>query len=349
MLHYTLTHLKIQEKGERKLDNPYLRTLEPAWKNLDYVSINEEKLQVLIVRMRELKEQGGLKAPTWDNPYSHPPASCRPSLAIDYVCWVNAVNFAFTNFEPPYTKFTIEYPKGTFQVGSFALGASFMRAYDILPVFDAKFMSRVSLKDVERIFQPSDSLHKIPIIRERWRIFREVGKILLDKYNGSWMNLFIQSGFQAFAGGKGIVEQLVDNFPSFQDTRQYKGRLLKFHKRAQLLAMMYHSRAASSGNIPKLWDIQDIGPIADYELPRALRFLGILEYAPAMEEAIQRHQIQRVYNDCRWETENRLAMSYVMKRICDEVGVNMDRADFYVWRLGRACPNPHMLVLTTDY
>lgn len=337
------------------MNNPYLRTLRPVWRNLDYVSINEEKLWELIIQMREKEERGELKAPTWDHPYSHPPSNCPPALVIDYICWVNTVNFAFTNFESPYNKFTIEYPEGTFQVGSSALGASFMRACneEILPIFDTEFMSRISFKDVERIFQPVDSAHQIPMLQERQRILRQVGRILLERYNGSWINLFtysmfIYSGFRAFnAGGRGIVEQLVNNFPSFSDVRKYKGRLLKFHKRAQLLAMMYHSRAVNSGNMPGLQDVKDIGPIADYELPRALRFLGVLEYAPEMEMAIQKHEIIKAGHP--WEIENRLAMSYVMKKICEGVGVAMDKADFYIWRLGRACPNPHMLVLTTDY
>ncbi len=184
--------------------------------------------------------------------------------------------------------------------------------------------------------------------RERWKIFHEIGKVLLKKYNGSWAKLFIESSWRAFNNGNGIVEQLVANFPSFRDERFYKGHHLKFNKRAQLLVMMYHGRAVNSqGRMPLIKDIEDIGPIADYDVPKALHFLGVLEYAPKFEAAIQNHKVFQSGDP--EEVESRLAMSYVMKRICDEVGVNMAQADFYIWHMGRSSNAPHILVPTTDY
>lgn len=327
------------------MNNPYVKTLEPVWQKLDHVFVNEEKLQKLIEKMK--KEE--LKIPAWAVPNVHPPIDCSPNEWINFICWINTVNSAFTNFEYPFKKFTIEYPEGTFWNGAFAMAASFIRAHsEGFEVFDAEQMMNIFQGEVEHIFRPIDEEHRIPMIKRRFEIFQEVGRVLLEKYDGRWINLFIDAGFRAFNSGRGVVEQLVANFPSFQDERRYKGHRLKFHKRAQLLVMMYHGRAMNSdGRLPLINDIEDIGPIADYDVPKALHFLGVLEYTPEMEHAIQGHEVIQP-GDPR-EVENRLAMSYAMKRICDEVGVNMAQADFYIWHMGRESKALHILVPTTDY
>lgn len=327
------------------MNNPYVKTLEPVWNNLVFVSVNETKLEELIENMKKEK----LEIPTWAVENVHPPINCRPVLWINFICWINTVNFAFTNFEPPYNKFTIEYPEGTFWKGSFAMAASFMRAYNEgIPVFDAQYMANISLKEVRYIFRPINDEYQIPLIGKRQKIFREIGKVLLEKYNGSWFNLFLDGSWRAFNAGHGIVEQLAANFPSFRDEKFYKGYRLLFQKRAQLLAMMYHGRAVNSeGRMPLIKDIEDIGPIADYTIPKALKFFGALEYTSELERAIQNHEIIQP-GDPR-EVENRLAMSYAMKRICDELGVNMAQADSYIWHKGKESSELHILVPTTDY
>lgn len=338
------------------MNNPYAKTLEPVWQNLDYVFVNEEKLQELIKKIKKEK----LKTPAWAIPNVHPPIDCKLAPWIDYVCWVSTVNFAFTNFASPYNKFTVEYPKGTFWSGSFALGASFMRAYNERSLIlnpkddlatryiDPEKMSKISLKEVKSLFQAIDSAHQIPLVKERQKIFQEVGEVLLKKYNGSWLNLFLNSGFRAFNNGQGIVERLIADFPSFRDERIYKGYVLKFHKRAQLLVMIYHGRAVNSGGrFPEIRDIENIGPIADYTIPKVLRSLEVIRYAPSMEKAIRNHRI--FYPGHPMEVENRLATSYVMKRISDQTGLTMEKIDFYIWSQGQKLSQPHILVKTHNY
>lgn len=331
------------------MDNPYVKTLEPVWQNLNAVKVNEEKLQELIENMR-IEE---LQVQDWAVPNVQPPIDCNLASWIDFVCWTNTVNFAFTDFDSPWNKFTIEYPMGTIWVGTYALEASFMRAAEEgILVFDSKHMAKISMDEVRYIFRPIDESHQIPLIKDRWRIFRETGAILSDIYDGSWLTLFLDAEFCAFSNmpgtRQGIVEQIVVNFPSFKDTRYYKKHSLDFYKRAQLLVIMYHGRALSSaGKFPLIKDIKDIGPIADYEVPKALKFLGVLEYAPEMEKAILNREV--VYKGFSWEVENRLAMSYVMERICDELQINMAQVDYHIWKMGKEGKDPHILVPTTDY
>ncbi|MBI2041647.1 MAG: hypothetical protein HYT20_01325 [Candidatus Nealsonbacteria bacterium] len=331
------------------MNNPYVRTLGPVWENTKNVTINEKMLQKLIRDMKQKKENGELIIPAWDTPNAQPPIGCSLTEWLNYVCTANTINFAFSNFNYPCEKFSIEYPKGVFWKGAFAMGASLMRAREEnIPIFDAWYLSEISIEDVGRIFRSIDEDHQIPMFRQRWEIFREIGKILASEYDGSWLDLFEKANWLAFNNGKGIVEQLVANFPSFRDTRVYGGRLLEFHKRAQLLVMEYYGRAFNSkGAFPIIGDIEDIGPIADYEVPKALEYLSVLEYSPNMKAAIQSHFV--FSPDDAIEVENRLAMSCVMKKICDEVGIGMPQADYYIWEIGRKAKSPHILVPTINY
>lgn len=68
----------------------------------------------------------------------------------------------------------------------------------------------------------------------RIAILREVGFVLLEKFQGKWINLFEEANWRVFNNGKGIVEILAKNFPSFRDEslHQESGAMLKFYKRA---------------------------------------------------------------------------------------------------------------------
>ncbi|MBI2626613.1 MAG: hypothetical protein HYW69_03410 [Candidatus Nealsonbacteria bacterium] len=336
------------------MNNPYVKTLEPVWRDTKDVRVNEEKLQELIKDMRQKKEKGELIIPAWAVPNIHPPIDCGLKEWVDYVCWINTVNFAFTNFEPPYNKFAIEYPKGNFLSGSAAMAASFMRAKkEGIPIFEAETMNTITWSEINYIFRPVDEEHKMPMLQKRWEIIREAADDLLGMYDGQWLNLFRWSNWRAFDYGKGfnyqgIIKKLVTNFFSFGDTREYGGQTLEFHKRAQLLVMMYHGRAANSGGrFPLIKDINDIGPIADYDVPKALHFLGVLGYSSRLESAIENHSVIVVGHP--WETENRLGQCYVMWRICEELSINMAQADYYIWEMGRKSKSPHILVPTTSY
>lgn len=324
--------------------NRYTRTLENVWSKTSHVRVNHEKLRQLIEKVKG-KE---LPIPAWDFYPVQPKANCGLEEWVNFVCWVNTVNFAFTNFEPPFAKFTVEYPAWINWSGAFAMQACFMRALkEGEPIFDADYMKDISLVDAAHLFRAIDEDHQIPMLAERQMIFHQVAEILLKRYEGNWLNLFHLAGWRAF-GGFGVVDQLTAAFFSFQDLRRYKKHGLMFQKRAQLLAMMYQGRAVNSeGRFPLLKDADDIGPIADYEVPKALKFLGVLEYSPLLEEIIREHYVFLAGHP--YEVENRLAMSYAMAGLCEGAGINMAQADFHIWNLGRQSQEPHILVLTTDY
>jgi len=329
------------------VDNPYTETLKPLWENKArvHVFVDENKLEELAEKLK--KEN--LIVPPWDAPNVQPPLDCALEEWINYVCWINTLNFAFTNFEPPYEKFTIEYPGGEFKKGAFALGASYMRALrEGFPFHDASAMSKISWEEVNYIFRPIDNEHKMPMLLKRWRIVREVADELLEGHDGRWIDLFHRGNWRAFNDNDGIVERLENGFLSFGDFRRHDKQLLCFHKRAQLLVMMHQDRALNSnGRFPQIKDAENLGPPCDYDLPRALESLGVLHYSDILKEKIKNHII--LPENSREEIEIRVATWYAMEKLCEILDIWIGPVDFKIWSLGRELKEPHHLTPTIAY
>lgn len=332
--------------------NPFYGSLEIIWKNPKYVHINEAKLWEAILRIT--KED--LKIPNWRMPVYYPEDD---ENFVQFIGIQNSINFAFTDFETK-RKFKIEYKDAEWR-GAMGMVGSLMRAIeDGFPVFDAKFLSKISEKKMEYIFRSIPD-YPIPMLGDRTKIFQEVGKVLLKKYDGSFWNIFKDAGFKAF-GPYGIVNQLRTNFSSFNDVGPYNIYLmdgtyaLHFHKRSQLLVMIYQGRALDSGRkLPLIGDIDDLGAIADYEVPKVLEHLGILKYNKVLKEKILRQDI--IEQDSLEEQEIRAMTVLAMKRLLEEINklrkdkINMCHLDYRIWKMGTdgVDLSPHHLTPTIFY
>lgn len=151
------------------------------------------------------------------------------------------------------------------------------------------------------------------------------------------------------------MERLIKDFPSFCDVSVFRPTrsVLEFHKRAQLLVMIYQGRALSSKTLERMKDACDLGPPADYEIPRSLESLGILRYKPSLKEKIQKGQI--ILKDSRQEQEIRAQTVCAVIKLVDEVNkikkhkVNVLHIDYKLWSMARSFNNPHHLTPTIAY
>ena len=326
--------------------NPFYKSLEVIWERPKYVWLNEKRLKEVA---REMARED-LKIPNWRAPVFYPKddENFVQLLGIE-----NSINFAFTDFEAK-KKFKIEF-KGQEWTGSFAMAGSLLRAIEEgIPILDAEYLKNIRFRDMLYIFRSVPG-YKMPMLKERTEIFREIGRMLLERYDGSFWNLFEDAGFMAF-GPYGIVNQLRHSFPSFNDVSE----CLHFHKRSQLMVMVYQGRALDShGELPLIGDIDDLGAIADYEVPKVLEYLGILEYAPSLKKKILNQEI--IEKDSREEQEIRAITILAMKRLMEEMNelrqklekekINMCHLDFRIWKMGKDATNlpPHHLTRTIFY
>lgn len=332
--------------------NPFYPSLKVIWDNPKFVFVNEEQLKKV---SKEIAKED-LKIPNWRAPVFYPEDD---ENLIQLFGIENSINFAFTDFKTK-KKFKIEF-KGQEWTGSFAMAGSLMRAIEEgIPILAARYLKDIDLNSMKHIFREIPG-YPMPMLEARTEIFREIGMILLKKYKGSFWNLFRSAGFKAFGRHEnGIVHQLRQDFPSFNDISGYRNGYLHFHKRSQLLVMIYQGRALdSNGKLPLIKDIDDLGAIADYEVPKVLEYLGILEYAPSLKQKILNQEI--IEKNSREEQKIRAMTVLAMKNLLEKINqlrrksrrekINMCHLDYRIWKMGKDASNlpPHHLTPTIFY
>ena len=186
----------------------------------------------------------------------------------------DSVNFCFWA-EKGKEKWKIEWPKGKIVSGGwYGLIASFERAIaEKIPILDPDFLTQLTVSDVKKIFRSASS-SEVPLIEKRLENLVEVGKVLINKFNGSFINLVEEARFNAV----GIIKLVYDNFSSFRDVAQLSGNKVYFLKRAQLLAndLSYIAKREKRFNIKGL---EKLTAFADYKIPQILRHFGVISYS----------------------------------------------------------------------
>lgn len=266
---------------------------------------------------------------------------------IDYFFLGNTINFAYTDFDTG-EKFETIYKDKKWQ-GAFGMWACLKRAVENkIDLLDARFLELLDRKSMRQIFTGNI---EIPMVDERLAIWHETAKILKEKYRGSFYNLAKKSRFYCFDNGKGIVERLAADFPSFNDVSCFKGNEIKFYKRAQLAVAMAYERLRQTNLFP-VKDINELTVFADYCLPVSLNELGILRYDKNLEEKIANRKL--IKKDSREELEIRAATIWTTHYLQHEVEtldkkVNSLEIDYFLWSKGKDSKKKHHLCKTIAY
>ncbi len=326
--------------------NPFISSHKPVWENAKLVELDEEKLEKAIEGIK--KED--LPTPDWHFPFF--PGDEDRGLFIDLLGLDMAICFATTDFETK-QRWAVNYKNepGKPWRGTMANAACLARALDEgKPILDSRFLQKIDLPEMFEIFRTE--LYPLPMLKERTQIFREIGEVLERKYDGHFYNLFEMAGWRAFDSGNGIVERLIRDFPSFYDASPYqtpsgKWTAVYFFKRAQLFPMVYHGRALSTSDWPRIKDIKDVGPICDYVFPGVFEACGILKYAPILKERIKKGEI--IPRHSLAEIELRSFGERVVYELARQSGKSILQIDHKVWLFGRDMPSMIFLVPTTDY
>lgn len=257
---------------------------------------------------------------------------------IEFLGIVNSINFCFTDFRTG-KKFDVEYPKGSGKIwnGSFGMAACFKRALDDgLPILDPHFLAELTENRAKCIFRHLTT--PIPMLKERVSNLRNVGKAI-ERRNMNFQKNFEVCKYKFLD----IVETIVNLFASYEDVSQYRGRCIKFYKRAQLFPMVYHGRAISSDGVLKpIADPENFGPIADYEVPKVLRGCGVLRYSKKLAAKIDNGEI--IPKDSPEEIEIRAQTIIAMSRLLENINclkrgwqlkeITMAELDYAIWSMG---------------
>ncbi len=243
------------------------------------VWIDKERLDLLAQQWLHHDKEVSTPDPTWYEQYHFHDGTER---TVNWILVLDALNFCFWA-ERGQPRWSIEYQEETLN-GYLAEAAALKRAVEEgIPVWEATYLSTISSEALAHIFRGQQT---IPLFEQRLHNLREVGRVLLEQYDGQFTHAIEQAGGSAVQ----LTLLLAKNFPSFNDVVIYRDHLVRFFKRAQICVADIHG---SFGN--KSWgafsDLDQLTAFADYKVPQVLRHFGVLEYDPTLAERIDNQQL----------------------------------------------------------
>ncbi|MEK6840452.1 MAG: queuosine salvage family protein [Nanoarchaeota archaeon] len=193
--------------------------------------------------------------------------SLSDNKKLHFLLIFNAISFSY--WSNP--KWSVEYNGKIFDRGSWSLVVALGRAIDEeIPILNPNYLSNISDKDLRHILRGNTT---IPLFEERLKILREIGIVLVKRFDGDFSNLVKLAKKDAIK----LVKLIVSNFSNFNDISEYGGKKIFFYKRAQALVEGIYSLFKGKG-FGNLKNISKLTACADYKIPQILRKLGILVY-----------------------------------------------------------------------
>ncbi|KAJ2756066.1 hypothetical protein GGI19_001127 [Coemansia pectinata] len=273
--------------------------------------------------------------------------SVANSQAIEWIFLVDALNFSFWS-DQPHCQYSVTLDGKTYQ-GYWTLCAAVNRALAAgVPVTDAAYYAKASDEELAHVFRGDEGVESMPLLGERIKVLREVGRVLVDKYQGRFTNLLACCEGSA----QRLVHLVVSEFACFRDEHQFHGHAVAMYKRAQILVADIWACFEGKG-LGRFVDIDSITMFADYRVPQALCHFGALEYSPRLLEFLRESEkVVREVGELNaqqcpptpgllppghpWEIEirgNSIWAVECIKRCIEESGtpVNAILLDFYLW------------------
>ncbi|MDE1924686.1 MAG: queuosine salvage family protein [Patescibacteria group bacterium] len=302
-----------------------------------HVKINQDK----VIEFCAAFQHGNLSHWLNGSPiaYSH----LADSEKLNFLLVFNSTSFCYWG-DP---KWTIEY-KGQQYDGSWGMIAAIMRAIDEgMPILDAKYRSQMSKENYQRMTRGNV---EIPLLEERWKITTGLASTLVNKFEADFANIVRAAN----KDGLQLLNLIIENFPSFNDTSEYDDKTIYFYKRAQLLVEDVYQTFGGEG-YGELNNLEGFTACADYKLPQSLRRLGILSYDAGLADKVD--SLAQIPHGSAEEVEIRANTIWAVEAIKNElaksgkiassVGIND-----HLWLMGqtkRPDDKPYHRTLTTAY
>lgn len=269
---------------------------------------------------------------------------------VNWMLLLDALNFCFWG-EKDQPRWQIEY-QGELLNGYWAEAAALRRAVEEQrPVWDARYLSNIDRQELATIFRGvTPDTPGIPLFEERLRAAREVGQVLLERFEGQFSHLIAQTQ----QSGVQLVLALAEHFSSFRDTATYQNQEVRFLKRAQICVADLHS-AFNGQSWGAFTDLEQLTIFADYKLPQVLRHFGAITYAPALAALVDSQE--QFAPGSSEEVEIRAATIWASELLRREIARLVEQAvtaadiDQLLWHLGQdaAAMQPYHRVRTIYY
>ncbi|CAL8101624.1 unnamed protein product [Orchesella dallaii] len=300
-------------------------------RNAKYVEVLGDGADKCAAEIFEAVRSGKLAPRNFGQCGLHPQASNE--RAADWIFLVDTLNFSFWSgvatdveksdgnvIEPP--KWEVAY-KGENHTGYFALCAAVNRAIDEgLDITNPTVYGSLSAEDILRVFR-SETSTPIPLVEDRVKNLQEAGRVLLEKYQGSFANCIKTCNKNA----QELLKIVVNDFPSYRDEAEFETKRVSLYKRAQILIgdVWACFEGKELGNFE---DIETLTMFADYRIPQVLLYYGALKYSPELMDLLNKDNT--LANGDRKEVEIRGASIHAVELVKENVRKRLATAEMPV-------------------
>ncbi|CAG8453188.1 7738_t:CDS:1 [Acaulospora colombiana] len=278
---------QVEDKDLQKSLNPVLKSGYFISKNSQDVSIPPEGIERAASSIYEIMKSKKYSSSNWKQHTLHPKVA--DERAIDWIFLVDLLNFSFwSEFDgeegAQNSRFSVSFD-GKQYTGYWSLCAAINRALEegisiTTPSFYSS-ESKLSDLDLLHVFR-SSTQEKMPLLEERIKCIREAGKVLMEKFGGSFVNCIKESENSCVK----LLNIIVESFSSFRDESTFNGERVVFYKRAQILIADIWACFEGEG-FGKFDDIDEITMFADYRVPQALHYLGAISYSDSLLRTLE--------------------------------------------------------------
>ena len=255
--------------------------------NADHVMISKDGIRKAAVTILDRMQSLKYSTATWKSHVLHP-QTCNEDT-LDWIFLMDLLNFSFWHSTTIKQRFTVTF-NGVPYTGYWSLCACIQRAIhtDNVPITDPSYWTTASDSEFMHVFRPDDCDKQdgIPLLDDRIRLLRLCGTVLVSKFNGHFGNLVAKAQQSA----QKLVQIVIDEFGAvFDDSVVFKGRKVHLNKRVQILVAdiwaCFNGQSYGTFN-----DISSISMFADYRVPQALLYFGILEYSEPLQAILRKHE-----------------------------------------------------------
>ncbi|MBI2034299.1 MAG: hypothetical protein HYT11_01035 [Candidatus Levybacteria bacterium] len=337
-----------------------------SWKRMEQVKLNRFITidHQMLDALAEENSRNDFIIPSWHYPGVYPQDS---KAFVTQQLIGNCFNFAFNLPNIPDGKYAVDTGHDKPLTGSFAMQSKVFEAFRESAVTTDDLASKFFSHD--KTIQFFQGINQIPYPSLRFEAAQDFIQGLKQK-NQNPLDLLknvtvydkkrTPVGLRAFnhRAEKGLVNQLVERFPVAYgaDIQQLDSLRFPFAKRAQLVALIIHGRAMDApdeeARLLPFVDIDKIGPVADYQVPRTLRAMNILLYSDELASKVDNWQ--EIAKDSHEEIEIRAATVVACNELMNKMNnlrqksrqdpLNMSHIDYWLWSKSRTYTNtrPHL-------
>src|SRR6266516_1044210 len=155
----------------------------------EYVWIDIDRVELLAHQWSQPgggQREASTTSPGWYEQYHFHDGTER---TVNWILALDAMNFCFWA-EKDQPRWSIKYQGETLN-GYLAEAAALKRAVEEnIPLWDAQYLSTISHEELAHIFRGE---RDIPLLEQRLHNVREVGRVLLERYNGQFINAIEQA------------------------------------------------------------------------------------------------------------------------------------------------------------